>query len=104
MEPTPEHVKIDSIKLSLNGLVVELKPEQAKLLWQQLDDLFGPRPAAPVWIWPTYPFHYLGDPIYAQGPTCGGTSIMVNPNDEPFPDKWVVTYNAYTGNCLEINT
>jgi hypothetical protein len=87
MEPTPEHVKIDSIKLSLNGLVVELKPEQAKLLWQQLDDLFGPRPA-----------------IYAQGPTCGGTSIMVNPNDEPFPDKWVVTYNAYTGNCLEINT
>lgn len=97
MQPSEDHVKIDSIKISLNGMVVELKLNQAAALWAQLDDLFGPRPAAPVWVWPQYD---TTDRITV--PMCT-PDVMINPNAEPFPDHWVVGYNAYTGNRLEIS-
>jgi hypothetical protein len=121
-EPSSEHVKIDSIKLTVNQLTVDLKIESARKLWAELNEIFGPKPATPVYI-PYYPT-YISNPCidvpapYTQRPyfgddlkiTCGGSSVaniptvFINPNDEPFPEKWQVSYNAYQGNTLVINS
>lgn len=99
MEPSQDHVSIDSIKLTINGLTVELKIDQARQLWKQLDDIFGPQPAYPIWIYPPY---YTEVPTFM--PTCSKTEVLVNPNAEPFPDHWVVGYSAHNNkSCLEIH-
>lgn len=97
-EATPEHVKIDTIKIVINGLVVEMKVGQARSLWSELNELFGPRPAAPVYI----PWYIPSEPFKVPSPWID-QPIYVNPNTEPFPDKWQVTCNAYAGNSLVLN-
>lgn len=86
-----ESVKIELIRIRLGDKVVELTPDQARKLYSELGGIFGPTPYETIYI-PLYR-GYDYPPVY------------VNPNTEPFPEKWVVTCNAYreTPNTLEID-
>lgn len=79
---SPESIEISTIKFNLNGLVIELKVEEARKLWAKLDELFGPKPAQ----WVYYPQVITTDKIWIDTPNLPYTEI---------------TCNAYAGNCLE---
>lgn len=83
---SPESIEISTIKLNLNGLVVELKVEEARKLWKQLDELFGPKPAQ--WV-------YWPQPIYSTDKFWVDTPGLPIPGVE-------ITCNAYNGNSLEL--
>lgn len=83
-------IEISTIKLNLNGLVVELRVEQARELWKKLDEVFGPKPA--TWIYTDYAWTHP-KPIWISEPTWTG---------DPLPRPFEVTCNAYTGNTLEL--
>jgi hypothetical protein len=93
-----ESVKIELIKINVSGKVIELTTKEARLLFGELNNLFGPQPSAPVYI-PCKPFGDSGGGTYPWW----DQPIYCNPNAEPFPDKWQVTYNAYTGPALSIS-
>jgi hypothetical protein len=83
---TSESIEISNIKLNLNGIVVELKVEEARKLWSKLDELFGPKPAQ--WI-------YWPQPVYST------EKLWVDTPDLPAPGV-EITCNVYAGNTLEL--
>lgn len=83
-------IEISTLKLNVNGIILEVKAEQARELWRKLDEIFGPKPA--TWIYPNWQYG-ISAPIRTDNP------IWIN---EPslFGDR--ITCNAYTGNTLEL--
>lgn len=68
-------VKVTSIAVSINGNLVELTPDQARILRDELHELLGPKPT----YWPHVPL-WESAPIYCD------------PNSEKWPDHWTVKY------------
>ena len=84
---TSELVKIELIKITICGKAIELKPDEARKLLETLNDLFGPKEAAPVHI--PVP-HYMHSPLW------------VGPNVEPWPYNWHMGYSGPV-TCLACN-
>ncbi len=74
-------VKVTSVVVSLNGKNVELTPEQARRLRDELQELLGPR--IPQYV-----------PVYSAplNPVWETTPIYCDPNSEKWPDHWSVKY------------
>ena len=91
-------IAITSVKIQVGDKNLELTPAELRRLGDVIKDLIGPVPADPVFIpyiqmtYPAWPQPILQEPIW------------VNPNHEPWPDKWVATCGPLQQmNCLSIN-
>lgn len=70
-----ELIEIESIKIKLNDKLIELTPEEAKAVAEELANIFSPLHSPAI--------------SYPNG------KLNCNPNVEPFPDNWDVKLYAY---------
>lgn len=82
-------IRVTSITISLGGKEVELTPEQARRLRDELHELLGPK--TPQYV-PVYP---LPCPVWETTP------VYCDPNSEKWPDHWSVKYGALS-NCASL--
>ena len=76
-------VEVTEIKIRIGNREIVLTPGEARTLRDVLNDLIGPGAAEPV---------YIPYPIQTQPLTSPWHEpIWVNPNTEPFPNKWHFT-------------
>lgn len=94
-----QKIKVELIKIVIGDRVLELTPQEARDLYGELHALVGPRPVTPIsHPWTTDERNGTFAPYRIPEITC-------DVNAEPFPEKWVLTCDAYSKrpNTLAIN-